>query len=390
MIDFDIEKKCYGCRNCEIVCPKKAITIIENEEGFLVPKIDKQKCINCGLCSKKCPRVNAENKIEIKNNQWYSCYLKNVEDRIKSTSGGIFPALANFFIQNDGYVCGCVWDENMKPIHIVTNNVDDVEGMRGSKYMQSDLKETLNEIKSKINEHKILFTGTPCQVAAAKLYLGDHENLYTCSLICEGAGSYKVWKKYVDFLECKYKSKMKLASFRNKEIGWDSPVAKYEFYNKKVRKTLSYEYDIYVIGFLQALYYRNSCSDCQYKGNGHNADLIIGDLWGASSKMLQKTQNKGISVVIENSKKGTELLRCVAGKFSIESINPEIVIKYNKLLMESKEKNKNRDRFYKNIDKKCIVKNIKENVCIKQYKRIIKEVLYKTKIFRKIKELKNK
>lgn len=387
MINFDFEKNCYGCRNCENVCPKQAIEIKENREGFLMPEIDKNKCINCGLCDKKCPYLTYKEKNDIRKNVWYSAFLKDVAQREKSTSGGIFPALADYVISKNGLVCGCVWDENMKPIHILTNNPQDILRMSGSKYMQSDLRDVVKEIKNKINTQIILFTGTPCQVAAVKNIIGEHENLYTIGLICEGVGPYKVWNLYKDFLEKQKKSKMINASFRNKEIGWDSPVARYEFESNKKIKVLSFEYDMYVRGFLQALYYRKSCNNCQYKGNGHNSDILIGDLWGASKEQLKETNYKGISAVILNTEKGKSIFELVQNKFEFASISPEKVIEHNKLLMKPKEENKNRKNFYNNLETTNIVKNIKQNTKNNKIKRILKEILYKFKVFRIIKKV---
>lgn len=388
MINFNFNKNCYGCRNCENICPKGAIKISENKEGFLVPTINEEKCIHCGLCDRKCPYLTFSKSTELKKNIWYSCYLKDVKDREKSSSGGIFPAIAKYFIKNNGLVCGCIWNEEMKPIHVLTDKLEDIDKMRGSKYMQSDLQDVIKKIKKEINNKKILFTGTPCQIAAVKLYIGKNKNLYTCGLICEGAGSYKVWKKYVKKLEQKYKSKMTYASFRNKELGWDSPIAKYKFENGKIRKVLSFVYDLYVIGFLQGLYYRNSCNNCQYKGDGHNSDILIGDLWGATKKQLTETQYKGISAVILNTDIGKEMFENVKKEFSYKEIEPQQVIKFNKLLIESINKHKNRDEFYSNLDNIDIMKNIKKNIYKNKRNDIIKEILYKMKIFRLVKDLK--
>lgn len=388
MIDFNFNENCYGCKNCENICPKKAIKITENEEGFLLPKIDKEKCVNCGLCDQKCPYTNFKEYTKLEKNIWYSCYLKDINERIKSTSGGIFPVLAKYFLENSGLVCGCIWDEDMKPIHILTSKKEQVEKMRGSKYLQSDLKEVAKQIKEQVNDKIILFTGTPCQIAAIKLYVGEHKNLYTCGLICEGAGPYKVWKKYVNVLEKKYKSKMINASFRNKEIGWDSPVARYDFDNGKNKKTLSYSFDKYVKGFLQGLYYRNSCNNCQYKGDGHNSDIIIGDLWGASHKLLKDTQYKGVSAIILNSDKGKKLFDIVKEDFAFEPIDSNKVINHNKFLMKPINKNKNRNQFFNQIDKISIIKNIEKNTYGNNFKRLMKELLYKVKIFKLVKRLK--
>lgn len=388
MIKFDFDKNCYGCRNCENVCPNNAINMIENQEGFLVPNINKERCINCGLCDNMCPYINFKEKNNLKKNIWYSTYLKDISERKKSTSGGIFPALANYFLENNGLVCGCIWDNEMKAIHILTDNKKDIEKMRGSKYLQSDINSVAKEIKKEIDKRKILFVGTPCQIAAIKLYIGDHNNLFTCGLICEGVGSYKIWKKYVDILEKKYNSKMINASFRNKQVGWDCPVARYEFENNKQRTTLSYEFDLYVRGYLQALYYRNSCNTCQYKANGHNSDILIGDLWGATKSQLIESKYTGISALILNTNKGEQLFKEVENQFEYSPIDSEEVIKYNPMLMKSKEKNMKREVFFEQIDCMNIIDNINRNTKTNIILRYIKEILYKCGVYRYIKDLK--
>lgn len=391
MIDFNFNEKCYGCRNCENICPKGAIILEEDINGFLIPRIDKEKCVECGLCKKICPFTNFKKQtIEIEKKVWYSCYLKDLDSRIKSTSGGFFPALVEWFLSNNGLICGCIWDDNMKPIHVLTDDKMIIEKMRGSKYVQSDIKKVAIEIKEKIKSKKILFTGTPCQVAAIKLFVGEHDNLFTCSLICESVPSYKIWKKYVEILEKKYKSKMINASFRDKELGWDSPVAKYEFENGKISKTLSYAYDRYVLGFLQGLYCRNSCNNCQYKGNGHNADIIIGDLWGASKKLQSEAQYKGISAVILNSDKGVEIFNEIKDDFEFEKIDPKSVIEHNKMLMSSMPKHENKETFFSDLNTFGLIKNIEKNLKFNKKSITIKHVLYKLKLFGIIKKIKNK
>lgn len=194
VINFDFENNCYGCRNCENICPKKAIKMINNEEGFIIPKIDYEKCIDCGLCTQKCPYLH-NNQETLMKRKWYGGYLKDEKERMQSTSGGMFTALANWFLDNDGYVCGCVWNEELEATHIITNKIKDIQRMRGSKYVQSNLNSCVLEIKKLLAHHKVLFTGTPCQVAAIKKYNENNENLYTMALICEGVSSPKVWKK---------------------------------------------------------------------------------------------------------------------------------------------------------------------------------------------------
>ena len=289
MIDFDFEKNCYGCRNCENICPTKAIKMKENNEGFLIPFIEKEKCINCGLCNIKCPFLNIKkDNTNMQLRTWYSCYMKDEKKRQESSSGGIFPLLADWVLQSNGYVCGCIWNNEIEAVHVVTNKIEDINKMKGSKYVQSNLKSVVEEINLLLkNEKKVLFTGTPCQVAAIKNYFSNQKNLYTMAVICEGVSSPKVWKKYKCYEEKINNSKIKDVKFRCKDIGWEPPIMKIFFENGKVKSQLTYSANIFGQGFLQGLFYRNSCNNCQYKLENYNADIIVGDLWGASKELLK-------------------------------------------------------------------------------------------------------
>jgi len=384
MINFDFNKNCYGCKNCENACPVGAIKIIENSEGITIPKVDKDKCINCGKCDKVCPYLNNEkNKFSRK---YYSAYLKSEKERETSASGGMFPAIAKYFIEKDGYVAGCIWDDNINAIHILTNKLSDIEKMKNSKYVQSNMSGVAKEIKEKLKEHKVLFVGTPCQTAAVKLYIGENKNLYTCSLICEGVPSNKVWIKYKEHLENKYKSKLVSADFRNKEIGWDVPVAKYKFKNGKVRKTLSFEFDKYVISFIEGLAYRGSCFNCQYK-TGNNADIIIGDLWGASKAKIQETNYKGISAIIVNSEQGEKILKDIKEQMETEEISEKFVLDNNAKLISCAKPHINREKFFNDIDKVDIIENLSKNILKSKKTMLLKETLYKLKLYRKFKNI---
>ena len=389
VINFDFENNCYGCRNCENICPKKAIKMIKNEEGFIIPKIDYEKCIDCGLCTQKCPYLQ-NNQETLMKEKWYGGYLKDEKERIQSTSGGMFTALANWFLDNDGYVCGCVWNEELEATHIITNKIKDIQRMRGSKYVQSNLNSCALEIKKLLAHHKVLFTGTPCQVAAIKKYNENNENLYTMAIICEGVSSPKVWKKYVNYLENKYKSKLINVQFRNKEVGWEPPVIKFFFKNGIVKSCLTFSTDLYGKAFLQGMTYRKSCNNCQYKLSGYNADIIVGDLWGAKKTIIEESDNKGISAILVNSKKGEELLKQIAPAIKIYSLEPEEIIKNNQKIIKSAELHKNREYFFKNIDNVEIEKNIKKNIILpknKKIKNIVKEMAYKTKTYNMIRKI---
>ena len=392
MIDYDFDKNCYGCRNCENICPTKAIKMKENNEGFLMPVIDKEKCINCGLCDKKCPFLNIEeNEEKIKLNKWYACYMKDEKKREESSSGGIFPILAEWILKNDGYVCGCIWNKKLEAIHIVTNKPEDINKMKGSKYVQSDLKEVVVEIKVLLRKNKyVLFTGTPCQVAAIKSYFQNEQNLYAMAVICEGVASPKVWRKYKEYTEKLNNSKLKNVKFRSKDIGWEPPVMKEFFDNGKVKSQLTYSTNMYGKGYLQGLYYRKSCNNCEYKFKNYNADLIVGDLWGADKELLKETKNKGISAVLINTKKGERIFNEIQNKIIFKLIDAKKVIEQNKMVVQSMECHINRDKFFKNLDEVEINKIINRNLKFKKstlIKNLIKEIAYKTKTYNLIRNI---
>lgn len=386
MIDFDFEKKCYGCRNCENICPAKAIKMKENNEGFIIPIIDKEKCIDCGLCNQKCPFLSIEEKDKkIRLNTWYACFMKDEKKRKESSSGGVFPLLAEWVLKNDGYVCGCVWNKELEATHIVSNRQEDINKMKGSKYVQSNLNNAVAKIKTiLIKERKVLFTGTPCQVAAIKKFLPNEQNLFTMAVICEGVASPKVWKKYKDYIEKKNKSKLKEVKFRDKDIGWEPPVMKQFFENGKVKSQLTYSTNIYGKGYLQGLYYRSSCNNCQYKFENYNADIVVGDLWGVDKNLLKETKNKGISAVLINTEKGKDMFQKIQNKMTFNLIDFKKVIEENKMIIDSIECHKNRNIFFKDLDKININKNINKNLNVnmqKQLKNLIKEIAYKTKTY---------
>lgn len=379
MIGFDVNHYCYGCTACKHKCPTQAISMEYNEEGFLVPKIDKKKCVNCSLCEKVCPYLNRKSVEMQEDYECFAMYTTDEQKRMLSTSGGIFYILAEKFIEQKGYVCGCIWDEHMEATHIVTNKISDIQKMRGSKYVQSDLKDCFIKVEELLKENnKILFSGTPCQIAGVKNYIGENDNLYTCGLICEGVPSPMVLKRNVEELEKKYKKKVVNYNFREKcSDGWKNPYTACDFEDGSLLRRIPDLEDYYTIGFYQCLFLRNSCYQCQYKIDSKVADIIIGDFWGCAEKVIQESKNMGVSAVIVSSKKGKEMLDTIYENSIIYETDLEKIAKENFPLCQSVEKNENRDQFFRDLKRttfsKAVFKNIKNN----KIKFIIKQVLNK-------------
>ena len=201
MIEIKEKSQCCGCTACSSICPKKAIMMKQDEEGFMYPIIDKSKCVNCGLCDKVCPVKNAK---ENGNNQ-HAYIFQNADDKIRreSTSGGAFTAIAEYVIDNNGIVYGAVFDEKYKVIHKGIDNKEELYKFRNSKYVQSEMENCYSEIKEYLNKGKLVcFSGTSCQVEGLKNYLGKHyENLILVDVVCRAVPSPLIWKKYLNMIK---------------------------------------------------------------------------------------------------------------------------------------------------------------------------------------------
>ena len=291
-------KACCGCGACYNKCPVGAITMQENEEGFLVPVIDKNKCTNCGLCVKVCPSLN----VQYNNTDKPECYAAMADDeiRMKSSSGGIFTLLAEDILDKGGYVCGAAFDDNWDVHHIIVDNKNDLEKLRGSKYVQSDTEDCYKKIKKLLDDDKyVLFSGCPCQVAGLYSFLGkNYEKLYTVDILCHGSPSRGVWKKYLN--ENFNKNEIKRINFRDKnKIGWSCSHCTISTKNGDDIVT-----DDFTKLFHASINLRESCYDCKYSKKPRPADITLGDFWGISEYKKDLNDDKGLSFVLTNNAKG--------------------------------------------------------------------------------------
>lgn len=346
MINFNFKKNCYGCELCKNICPKNAIEMKENDDGFLNPIIDTAKCINCGLCEKKCLFLNEKKSRNISRSaESFAAQINDKKSLKNSSSGGFFYELAKKIIKNGGYVAGCIWNQDMLPIHVLSNELNDIKKMQGSKYVQSDLSNVFYEIKKIVNKNQVLFVGTPCQVEAIKSFI-NNENLVTVSLICEGVPSRKVWKTYKESLETKQKSKLVKVNFRDKNnCGWKMPDSVYIFENSKKCKMLSFNLDYYVSSFIEGLLMNEKCYSCKFKGENNPGDIIIGDFWKVPDTVFGDNTKSGVSAVIAKTKKGKNILKEMQN-VNIKKVDIELIINGNPNLENSIKKPKERDAFF--------------------------------------------
>lgn len=381
MIDKLEKHECTACAACVNICPKKCISMHKDEEGFEYPKIDFDKCIKCGLCEKTCPILNKQKTEKYTDKpSIFAAWSLDEEIRFNSTSGGIFSELAKAILEKKGYVCGAKYNEENMIEHTIIDKVEDLEKIRQSKYAQSSIGTIYLKIKELLEKDNIvLFCGTPCECAGLSNFLGkNYEKLYICDFVCRGSNSPKVYKKFLEYLEQKYKSKIKRVWFKNKKYGWNRFSTKIEFENGKEYLKDRYS-DLYIRGYIEEnLYMRPCCSDCKFKRFPRGADITLGDFWGIKLKNKEMDVEKGTSLVMLNSEKGKELFEEIKPKIYFEQKTLEEALEKNPSIIQTATKSVNRDEFMKQIDDvridKLIRKYCKNNV-ITRIKVKIKNIL---------------
>lgn len=356
MIEVADKQLCCGCSACVSICPKNCISLVEDEEGFLYPKVDKTNCINCNLCESVCQFVRTSDKHIPK--KVYAAKNLNEQERLNSSSGGIFILLAREIILKGGVVFGVKFDENFDAIHTYAESFDELKAFQRSKYVQSRIGNTYLKVRDFLKEGRnVLFSGTGCQILGLKKFLQkDYDNLFTVEIVCHGVPSPKVWKDYLNGLGLKDVSEF---SFRNKSSSWKNyHIEAKDKNNNIIFRELS-KTNIYIKGFLNNIYLRPSCFNCAARQSS-GSDIILGDFWGISNFLPAFDDDKGVSLVLINSPKAEEIYNSL----QIESIETkyEYALKGNPLLEISVKKTKKREKFWRYYNKQKLNNAIK-NAC---------------------------
>ena len=304
--------ECYGCFACKEICPTNAITMEKDAEGFYYPVVDENKCTDCGACEKACIRRDnhiIEYKAEYP--KVYSVMNKQEEVRMKSSSGAIFPELARYVIEEkQGYVVGVKFDENMKAVSAIANNMEAVKAFYGSKYVKSEFEGIFPQIKQLLKDgHTILYSGLPCECAGLRSYLRkDYENLIICEIVCHAAPSPKILEQYMEYLKNKHGSKVKNITFRDKEKGWliHKATMVIEFENGKELR-VNARRNNYFRAFLNDYIARPSCNKCEYTFENRVGDVTIGDFWSIRDMDPDMFDDKGVSLLTINNEKGSKI-----------------------------------------------------------------------------------
>lgn len=373
MITDIVDKgKCYGCRSCEQVCPKNAIKMVYDVEGFLIPLVDENKCIKCDVCRKSCQAFSKEKLILKKPITAYAAVGLDKKLILNSASGGIATVFAKQFLEinkNNSIVFGSTYSDNCKICyHIFLDNVSEINKIQGSKYVQSDVRDTYSIVKASLNSgKKVLYFGTPCQIAGLKMMLkNDYENLFCVDLLCSGVPSPKLWEKYIYELSSKYAVKITNINFRDKSKGWGYNNTKIYNQNSTIieepsSKNLWYKlFSLHIIN-------RKSCNHCRYSSIKRIGDITLGDFWGIKYAVPGFKSTEGASKIMINNQKGMKLMQTILGKIEFKEIPISDTIRWSLFWGISNHNKRNQflklaidnpieeAYFYLNLDKKSIM-----------------------------------
>ncbi len=310
---------CTGCGACASGCPKDAITMERDKEGFLYPVIHSEKCVRCGHCTAVCPALHARPEQPLP--AAFAAWNRAEDVRKDSTSGGVFSLLAEYVLECGGVVFGAAMDGHQHLRHTACFRKEDLWRMRGAKYVQSDLGDCYLEVKHWLESRLVLFSGTPCQVDGLYRYLGSRpENLVTCDLVCHGVPSPGVWEDMVRSIERRKGKTVQAVRFRNKVTGWKDSHFTVVYSDGSVDSAPLFATE-YGHAFGRALFLRPSCYRCAYTSAARVGDFTLGDFWGLRSDELPEQQEKGVSLLLVNTAHGSHLfdqLPMAKEKFPLE------------------------------------------------------------------------
>lgn len=336
------KNQCCGCTACYSICPKNAIKMEYDEEGFLYPSINSDLCVDCGMCKSVCAFQNGYEKHPVI--KGYALKHKNMDIRMTSRSGGAFAGLSYHILSLGGVVYGAVYGDNYSVKHFRCTDKKDLPKIQGVKYIQSEMNDIFFDVKSDLKSGKyVLFSGTTCQVAGLLAFLKntDTAKLYTADLICHGVPNNMIWQEFLHWNERKYNGKLTDAKFRDKSYGWKPHFESVTINGKKHRTKrfclMFYENDIL----------RPSCYECKYASLDRAGDFTLGDFWGIKKQYKDMFDKTGCSLFLINTKRGEELFDKISHNFILKDADVVKASFPNPNLRFATPLPKNREYFWK-------------------------------------------
>ncbi|WP_281522044.1 Coenzyme F420 hydrogenase/dehydrogenase, beta subunit C-terminal domain [Dubosiella newyorkensis] len=354
------KEKCYGCEACVQICPKDALSMKEDVEGFRYPYLDKSKCIGCNLCYKICPYNNMPERY-YSDKYVFGGYIKDELIKFESTSGGAFSAIVDTFCDNNYVIFGAE-SKGLLVSHSYITEKKEIAKFRKSKYSQSKIGNSYQKVKEfLIEEKKVLFSGTPCQVAGLKAYLGntDQTHLLTIEVICEGIPSPLYFRKYEEYLKKNFDAVIDKIDFRYKGHSllrnhkWDFQIMKIIYKTKgNEKKVIKIDrwFNPFWSVWLKHLMSRPSCYECPFATTKRVADISLGDLWGVHLYCPELYgKNGGASLAVANTSKGKNILQASETKMYGCELQFEEALKYQSPMRKHIDTNPDRKRFMQDL-----------------------------------------
>lgn len=348
MLEVDYKKNCTGCSACANICPRGCIRMTADCEGFLYPEVNEEQCMDCGLCENVCPMLHKPKQHEL-----VAVYgAKNRDDAVRftSSSGGMFTLLAEEVLRQGGVVAGAALDEKLAVRHVLVDNVDDLFKLRGSKYVQSEIGTIYREVRQQLLAgKKVLFSGTPCQIAGLKGYLvKPFANLLTVDVVCHGVPSPRVYCKHLAELGEEAGEPVVQVRFRDKAKGWKS--GETLFLTEHQRFGASKRQETYMRLFLNNISIRPSCGECAFNNKRSLADITIADYWGIDKQFPEFDDDKGVTLVLVNSRAGADLLALVKEQAELIVTDFAKGAEYNLAVSKSLPLHSQRAFFFEQLD----------------------------------------
>lgn len=339
---------CTGCGVCEATCSKGAIKLEHDSCGFLHPVFNSSLCSGCKMCEKACPLCSDLEKSKVKKVFAARAVDKSTEE--KSSSGGAFSVFAEYVLDAKGVIYGAGFDDEFNVCHKRITHKEDLKLVRGSKYVQSSFLNAATEAKKDLKEGRtVLFSGTPCQIAALKNMTSgiNKGELYTVDFICHGVASPKLFEKYRDFISDG--REISSISFRDKTEGWQRYSMKISFADGTSYRRYAPK-DPYMLAYAQNVTIRSSCNSCAYVGSERLSDITLGDAWNQSFENTELKDGRGVSLVLVNTKQGNLLLSEVKDKIVSEELSLDVLPKIKPLNIPTKV-NPLKNKYYNDMHK---------------------------------------